>query len=523
MGNPVRMFDRRAFLRALAALGVTGAAPAYTQERPRFSEAPFALGVASGYPNQNGFVIWTRLVVDPTLPGGGIDPVRVRINWEVARDDKMKDVAASGEDFLVPAWAHSTHVEVRGLEPNRPYWYRFNIGTTESPIGRTRTAPAARSVPARFRFAFASCQHYEHGYFGAYRHILADDPELIVFLGDYIYGRHATRDAVRNHGSSEPKTLSRYRVRHALYKTDPDLQAAHAAVPWVCTWDDHEVANDYAADQPEEDVPLEEWVARRLVAYKAYYEHMPLRDRMRPTADGMRIYAQMGWGDLARFFILDGRQYRTPQACPRPGSKGGSNTVDIAACPQLFSPERTMLGRRQEAWLQTALELTPARWNVIAQQTLMAQFDQQPGPGRQAWTDGWDGYPVARKRLLEFLAAKKTPNPVVIGGDTHTFYVADLKPDFDQPRSPTVASEFVGSSISSRSSWTPERVAQMLADNPHIKFADNGHRGYVRVEVTPRQWRADLRAMESVQKPEAACNTLASFVVDDGKPGPRRA
>ena len=182
-----------------------------------------------------------------------------------------------------------------------------------------------------------------------------------------------------------------------------------------------------------------------------------------------------------------------------------------------------MLGRRQEAWLQTALELTPARWNVIAQQTLMAQFDQQPGPGRQAWTDGWDGYPVARKRLLEFLAAKKTPNPVVIGGDTHTFYVADLKPDFDQPRSPTVASEFVGSSISSRSSWTPERVAQMLADNPHIKFADNGHRGYVRVEVTPRQWRADLRAMESVQKPEAACNTLASFVVDDGKPGPRRA
>lgn len=522
MKHPVRMFDRRDFLKTLAALGATGAAPAYTQERPRFSNAPFALGVASGYPNQNGFVIWTRLVVDPTLPNGGVDPVRTRINWEVARDDKMKDIAASGFDFLVPAWAHSTHIEVEGLEPDRPYWYRFNLGAAESPIGRTRTAPRARDVPSRFRFAFASCQHYEQGYFGAYRHMVADDLDLIVFLGDYIYGKHAAKDAVRSHNSSEPKTLSRYRVRHALYKTDPDLQAAHAAYPWLCTWDDHEVANDYAGDQPEDDVPLVEFVTRRLVAYKAYYEHMPLRHRMRPTADGMRLYAQMGWGDLARFFILDGRQYRSPQACPRPDRKGGANTVDVQACPQLFSPERTMLGGRQEGWLATALELTPARWNVLAQQTMMAQHDQQPGPGRQAWTDGWDGYPVARKTLLDFLAAKKTPNPVVIGGDTHAFYVSDLKPDFDQPKSPVVASEFVGTSITAASSWPPERVAQMLPDNPHIKFADNRHRGYVRVEVTPQQWRADLRAMESVQKPDAACSTLASFVVEDGRPGPRR-
>jgi alkaline phosphatase D len=522
MRAPVRSFDRRLFLKALAALGVAGAAPAYTQERPRFGEPPFALGVASGYPTQNGFVIWTRLVTDPGLPGGDIDPVRTRVNWEVARDDKMRDIAASGMDFAVPAWAHSTHIEVEGLEPDRPYWYRFNVGSAESPIGRTRTAPAARSVPARFRFAFASCQHFEHGHFGAYRHILADDPDLIAFLGDYIYGRHADRNPVRSHASSEPRTLSRYRVRHALYKSDPDLRAAHAAVPWICTWDDQEVTDHYAGDQMDEEVPLEVAVARRLVAYKAYYEHMPLRHRMRPTADGMRIYAQMGWGDLARFFLLDGRQYRTPQACPAPDRKVGANTVDVAACPQLAEPQRTMLGRRQEAWLETSLELTPARWNVLAQQTLMAQLDQQPGPGRRVWTDGWDGYPGSRRKLLEFIAAKKTPNPVVIGGDMHAFYVADLKPDFDQPKSPVVASEFVGTSISSHSSWTPERAAQMLADNPHIKFADNGHRGYVRVEVTPRQWRADLRAMESVVKPDAACNTLASFVVEDGRPGARR-
>lgn len=521
MGRPFRSFDRRAFLQALAALGVTSAAPAYTQERPHFGDAPFALGVASGYPNQHGFVIWTRLVTDPALPGGGIDPVRTRINWEVARDDKMKDIAASGVDFLVPAWAHSAHIEVEGLEPGRPYWYRFTVGNAESPIGRTRTAPPPREVPSRLRFAFASCQHFEQGYFSAYRHMLADDPDLIAFLGDYIYERTWGTNLVRSHNSSEAMTLSRYRVRHALYKSDPDLRAAHAAVPWICTWDDHEVDNDYAGDLSEGDQPLEQFIARRLVAYKAYYEHLPLRERMRPTAQGMRIYAQMGWGALARFFILDDRQYRSPQACPRPDRKGGSNTVDVAQCPQLLAPDRTMLGRRQEAWLETSLELTPARWNIITQQTLMAQFDQQPGPGRKAWTDGWDGYPVSRKRLLDFIAAKKTPNPVVIGGDVHAFYVSDLKPDFDQAKSPVVATEFVGTSVTSQG-WPQEQIAQYLPENPHIKFADSRHRGYVRVEVTPREWRADLRAMETVAKPDGACNTLASFVVEDGKPGARR-
>ena len=517
------MFDRRAFLKALAALGVTNAVPAYTEERPRFGQPPFALGVASGYPVQDGFVIWTRLVVDPSLPGGGIDPVRTRMNWEVAKDDKMKEIVASGTDFLVPGWAHSSHIEIEGLEPNRPYWYRFNAGNADSPIGRTRTAPLGRDVPSRFRFAFASCQHYEQGYFGAYRHMLADDPELIVFLGDYIYGKHAAKDtAVRSHGSSEPKTLSRYRVRHALYKTDPDLQLAHAMVPWLCTWDDHEVANDYAGDVPEEEVPLLEFVTRRLVAYKAYYEHMPLRHRMRPTAAGMHLYAQHGWGDLARFFLLDNRQYRSPQACPRPERKGGSNTVDVAHCPPLVDAARTMLGPRQEGWLTTSLELPPARWNVLAQTTLMAQFDQQPGAGRSAWTDGWDGYPLARKKLLDLIAAKRTPNPVAIGGDVHAFYVADLKADFDKPDSPVIGTEFTGTSITSRGR-PQELIERFLPENPHIKFADARYRGYVRVELTPQQWRADLRAMESVAKPDAACNTLASFVVENGVPGARRA
>jgi len=524
MAQPVRSFDRRRFLHALAALGATNAAAARAEEKPRFAGEPFALGVASGYPRADGFSIWTRLVVDPALPGGGVDPVRLRVAWEVARDERMQDIAARGAELLDPDWALSLHVDVKGLEPDRWYWYRFTAGGAASPIARTRTAPAPGASVTRLRFAFASCQHYEHGYFGAYRHMLADDLDCIAFLGDYIYETGALSPAnVRRHGSPEPRSLGDYRVRHALYKTDADLRAAHAAYPWICTWDDHEVDNDYADDRSEEDVAPEAWIARRVAAYKAYYEHMPLPEAMRPGAEGMRIYTEVGWGSLARFFVLDDRQYRTPQACPRPDRRGGSNTVDVSTCPALFDTSRTMLGQAQERWLETALELTPARWNVIAQQTLMAQLDQRVGPGRIAWTDGWDGYPLARRRLLDFIAAKKTPNPVVIGGDVHCFYVSDLKPDFDDPRSPVVASEFVGTSISARSSWPAERVAETAAENPHIRFANNQHRGYVRVELTPRQWRADLRAMQSVARPDAQCRTLASFVVEDGMPGPKPA
>ncbi|TAK41040.1 MAG: alkaline phosphatase [Betaproteobacteria bacterium] len=490
------MFDRRRFLQALAALGVTGATPAYTQERLRFAAPPFALGVASGYPDPSGFSLWTRLVVDPTQPGGGVDPVRTRLNWEVATDDRMKNVVASGFEFLVPASAHSLHVDVRGLEADRWYWYRFAAGNSESPIGRTRTAPAVRAPASRLRFAFASCQHFGQGAFSAYRHMLADELDLVAFLGDYICAKDAAGDAARTHASSRPQTLSRYRARHALYKSDPDLRAAHAAYPWICTWDDHGAANEYAANPPETKVSLEERLARRLVAYKAYYEHMPLRNGMRPTADGMQIFAQMGWGDLARFYILDGRQYRS---------------------------ERTLLGKRQEAWLQTALEFTPARWNVLTQQARMARLEQPPGPRCQAWTDGWDGHPAARRKLLEFMAAKQIRNPVAIAGDTHAFYVADLTPDVQDAASQVVASEFVASSIAAKPSSPRERAEQSLPENPHVKFADNRHCGYVRVELTPRQWHADLRAIESVEKPDAPCSTLARFVVDDGQPGPRRA
>jgi alkaline phosphatase D len=509
MGYSRQVIRRRAFLGSLLALG---AVPLLGQ--PRFRSDPFTLGVASGYPHPGGFVLWTRLM-------GELDPVAIPVHWEVASDESMRSIVAAGVAEASPEWAHSVHAEPTGLGADRWYWYRFRAGDAVSPVGRTRTAPPVQSSPERLRFAFASCQHYEQGWFNAYRHIVADAPDLVAFLGDYIYESSWGREHVRKHAGGEPYTLADYRVRHALYRSDPDLQSAHAACPWIVTWDDHEVDNDYADDRPEDGMPKEQFLERRAAAYRAYYEHMPLPERMKPQGPDMRIYTQVGWGRLARFYLLDDRQYRSWQACPRPGRRGGSNTLNVAECAALTSPNRSMLGRAQERWLSGAFSQSNARWNLIAQQTPMAQFDQMPGPGRRAWTDGWDGYPAARSRMFDALLEHKVANPVVLGGDVHSFNVSELKRDFDDPASATVASEFVCTSITSQA-WAQEKLNEYLPDNPHMKLVDSRYRGYVRMDLTASRARADLRAMESVSNAGAACSTLASFEVEDGKPGPRR-
>ena len=452
------MLSRRRFLQGLALLAVS--------QRVRAQNYPFPLGVASGYPMPSGVTLWTRLQ--------GFE-VPVAVKWEVAADEGMKTVLLSGTATATPEWAHSVHVDVEGLEPGRWYWYRFRTADAESTVGRTRTTPAAGAAEP-LRFAFGSCQQFEQGYFAAYRHMVADNPDLIAFLGDYIYESSWGREHVRSHGAPEPYTLADYRARYALYRSDADLQAAHAACPWIVTWDDHEVDNDYADDRPEDGMEREPFLARRAAAYRAYYEHMPLPARMRPQGPDMRIYTHLDWGTSARFAVLDTRQYRSWQACPRPGRRGGSNTIEIEKCPRLGVPGRSMLGRAQERWLERTLGDSHAAWNLVAQTTAMAQFDQLPGAGRRAWTDGWDGYPAARKRLLDFISLRKITNPVVLGGDIHSFSTAELKLDFDDPASPAVASEFVGTSVTSQA-WAQERLAQFLPDNPHILYADSRFRG----------------------------------------------
>ena len=507
------MSSRREFLEALAALGLAAGVPLGALAAPRFASDPFGLGVASGYPSAGGAVLWTRLV-------GELDPVPIAVRWEVAADEAMRSIVATGVETATPQWAHSVHVEVKGLEPARPYWYRFTAGDAASPVGRFRVAPPRNAPVERLRFAFASCQQYEQGYYGAWRHVVRDDPELVVFLGDYIYESSWGRHHVRKHNPGEPYTLAEYRMRYACYKSDPDLQAAHAACAWLAVWDDHEVDNDYADDRGGDGMSGERFLRRRAAAYRAYYEHMPLPARMRPDGPRMRIYTQFGWGALARFFMLDDRQYRAHQVCPRYG--GGSNVVDDRECAARTKPGRSMLGARQEDWLERAFAESRAGWNIVAQQTLMARFGVGEGSARRYWTDGWDGYPAARRKLLENIAARRLANPVVIGGDVHHHAVADLKLDFDDPKSPVVASEFCGTSITSQSR-AQKQLDAAREDNPHVKLADGRHRGYVRVELDARRLRADLRAMDSVQVREAGCSTLASFVVEDGRPGPLRA
>jgi alkaline phosphatase D len=511
---------RRGFL---VGAGLAGAAVAFRPHRravaqPRFPSTPFTLGVASGHPLPNGVVLWTRLAPEPLL-GGGMPPEPVVVDWDVASDERFERTVQTGRARAVPQWAHAVHVEVQGLEPDRPYWYRFRVGNEVSPTGRTRTAPALGATPERLRFAFASCQHYEQGFFAAYRHVVEDDVDLVVHLGDYIYESSWGRDHVRRHEGPEPITLDDYRARFALYKSDPDLQAAHAACPWLVTWDDHEVANDYADDRSETLDPREWFLARRAAAYQAYYEHMPLRRGAVPVGPHMRIFTRVSHGDLADFHVLDDRQYRSHQVCPRAG-RGGSAVVED--CEARLDHHLTLLGDVQERWLMVNLERSRARWNVLAQQTLMAQLDRKVGPGQAFWTDGWDGCPAARRRLLQFLGQKKPANPLVIGGDVHSSWVADLKPDFDDPRSPTVATEFVGTSVTSQLGRTQAEQDAITRENPHVKFADVTRRGYVRVELTRGGARADFRGLEHVKSRDARAETIASYVVEDGRPGAQR-
>ncbi|RPI46859.1 MAG: alkaline phosphatase [Betaproteobacteria bacterium] len=512
---------RRLLAAAWSLAGVQVLAPPHARRAwsQRFQVNPFTLGVASGCPRPDGVVLWTRLAPEP-LNGGGMPPENVTVRWELAHDERFRNIARQGEALATPEFAHSVHVELRGLASDRTYWYRFIAGDGASSPGRTRTAPAPSAEPRQLRFAYASCQQYEQGYYGAYRHMAAEAVDLVVFLGDYIYESSWGQKHVRKHSGPEPTTLAGYRDRHAQYKTDPDLQHMHALVPWIVTWDDHEVSNDYADMQSQY---LEaDFVRRRAAAYRAYYEHMPLERSMLPRGPGMRIHDRFEFGRLALFHVLDDRQYRHAQVCPNPKFGGGSTLVRDATCPERSDPARSILGSAQEQWLYAGLERSRARWNILAQQSLMAQLDRTPGEGVSHWTDSWDGYPAARQRLLDCFAQRKPSNPIVIGGDVHSHWVCDLKQDFDRPESRTLATEFCGTSISSQA-WAQARNLELLPDNPHVKFASSERRGYVLVELSARECKVALRGIDNEKDPQTGIATQARFVVEDGHAGAQAA
>jgi len=443
----------------------------------------------------------------------------VKVRWEVATDDAMRNVVKRGESIARPDLGHSIHAEVGGLRPAAWYWYRFDVGDASSPIGRTRTAPAANATPDRYRFAFVSCQHYENGYYTAYDHLTREDVDLVAHLGDYIY-EYANNPAanpapVRPHQPWECVTLEQYRNRYALYKSDPALQAAHAAFPWFVTWDDHEVKNNYAGDVSPANDPRDQFLLRRAAAYQAYYEHQPLRKASIPKGPDMLLYRTLNAGQLARFHILDTRQYRSDQSCDD-GIK--------PACPAWSDSTRVMLGDTQERWLTRGVDQSRTTWNVLAQQIAFTRIPDPRNPTFQAM-DPWSGYPVARDRLLAWMAARQQKNFVVITGDIHSSFVMDVTKDALRPESsPTIATEFIGTSISSGRDGS-DRWAQLANYEtavPNMKY-HSARRGYVRCEVTADRWTSDYRMVPYITRPGSPVETAATYVVEHGKPGAVKA
>ena len=502
--------NRRHLLAAMTA----GVAPAYLRHARAADTPRFALGIASGQPQSRTVVLWTMLT-------GTELPPQVDVAWELAEDEAFQRIAARGTEAARVEDHYTVHAEPQGLLPDRWYWYRFRAIGQQSPAGRTRTAPAADARVQQLNYAITSCQRYDVGHYAAWRHAAAEPLDLMVFLGDYIYeyGAAPVGNAVRPMNSGRVKTLADYRARYALHKSDPALQAAHAAAPWLLVWDDHEVENDYAGLQGK--FLQADFATQRAAAYQAYWEHMPLPKAARPVNGDMRMHGRLDWGQLARIHLLDDRQMRDVQVCTKQPTRGGSNTVRVADCPGLLDYRRTLLGAQQERWLADGW--TAERpWNLVAQQTLMARFSWEApnatNQGGQYWTDGWDGYPAARRRLLQTVADKRVPGVVVLGGDVHANYVADLKVDFDDARSPVVASEFCGTSITSLG-LDPARLSTARAHNPHVHFARSDQRGYVRFKLTPQSLQAELKVLDNARDAASAIQVGARFAVDASKPG----
>ncbi len=483
--------------------------------QPLFRNYPFTMGVASGDPWPDSVVLWTRLAPEP-LDGGGMPMANVEVGWEIGADAAFRTVVRKGTTIARPELGHSVHVEAPGLEAGREYWYRFRAGGEISPTGRTKTAPAEQAAVDSLRFAVCGCNHYESGYFTALRRIAEERFDFVFHTGDYIYegradgGRNPA--VVRQHHGSEIYTLVDYRNRYAQYKSDRDFMAAHASAPFVLTWDDHEVDNDYAGDHDENDTPPEVFMLRRAAAYQAYYESMPLRAATMPSGPHMRLYRRLRFGRLIDLSVLDTRQYRSNQVC------GGASATGCAAAND---PARTMLGAEQERWLFEQLADSRATWTLVGQQVPTFGRDASRANPTGAFSmDKWDGYTAARQRLYQQLKDTKAPNPVVLSGDVHVHYGADLKLDFRDPRSETVGVEFTNTAVTSGSdgSDVASTWEEIRRDNPHIKY-HSARRGYIACTATGATMRADFKVLDKVTVPDMPVRIGGSLVVEAGRAG----
>jgi alkaline phosphatase D len=495
---------------ALVAVGALEASDARSAAGAgKLADYPFKLGVASGEPAPSGVVLWTRLAPEPLAEDGrgGMPAKAVSVQWEVAEDSNMSKVVRSGTATADPDFAHSVHVEVDGLRPGREYWYRFSAAGEISDIARTKTAPAPDAATP-LNLAFASCQQWESGFYTAYRHMAGQDLDAIVHLGDYIYeqGIGAT-GGVRGvpltsaHGT-ETISLDQYRLRHSLVGSDPDLIAARQAAPFIGLIDDHDVQDNWAGLTEPTGATPENFLRRRAAAMRAYYENLPMRRTSLPRAYDMSLYRRVQLGSLATLFVMDQRQFRSK--------------LDIGARDD---PSRTMLGEEQERWLLDSMGSSKAGWNVLVSQVQMFQLDRLTDPGLQQLNpDTWDGYAAARQRLFDGITEHKVRNPVVMSGDAHVNCAAELKEDFNDPDSATIAPEFLGTSLTSGQDGADMTAGgrEWLAANPHLKFFNN-QRGYIRCRVTADEYTTDYVVLDKVTKPGGTASVRTSFVVESGR------
>ncbi|MFC4126891.1 alkaline phosphatase D family protein [Nocardia rhizosphaerae] len=507
----------------------------------------FRHGVASGDPLPGGVILWTRVTVAAdALPGSGLGAATT-VGWEIATDEAFTDIAATGTTTATADSDHTVKIDAAGLTPGTDYVYRFTALGETSPVGRTRTAPAHEAEVDRLRFGVVSCANWEAGWFGAYRHLAArGDLDAVVHLGDYLYeygrGEYTGRaGAVRGHDPvHEIVSLADYRIRHGQYKTDPDLMALHAAVPFVCTWDDHESADNSWRDGSSHHDPAVSgpWRDRKAASAQAYLEWMPVRaDR---ADGGVKIYRRLRFGTMAELSMLDLRSYRDREAGPGAGWRVADD------------PARTITGRPQMDWLTAGLASSPTRWKLIGNSVMIAPLVFPPlepattdaitsvlglpQGGLTVNGDQWDGYTADRAALYRTIADNGIGDVVFLTGDIHTSWAADLPRDAaNYPGGPTVGAEFVVPSVTSSSVGdmlkVPNRTASVPAEeaikaaNHHLRYVELDSHGYGVVEVTAGQTQMDWFYLTDVNDPASGVRHGISYAVPSGgrvepRPGP---
>ena len=516
----MKKLSRRGFVVAASLAGLSAATRAFPHNigggGPRNS-LEFLHGVASGDPLHDRVILWTRVTPKRTNDS-------VPVKWSIARDPRMKREVCGGRVWTDASRDFTVKVDVDDLEPNRTYYYQFEVQGARSPIGRTKTLPLfhARSL----RFAFASCSNYPYGYFQVYRRIAERaDLDFVLHLGDYIYeygngqygdGASIGRLVTPDH---EILSLTDYRQRHATYKTDTDLQEAHRQHPFITVWDDHESANDSWHDGAENHNPLlgeGEWEARKRAAIKAYFEWMPIREfAWKPKS---QIYRHFRYGNLAEIDMLDTRLFgRDKQAA------GPTDTATIN------DPNRQLLGLEQENWLFNRLYQSQSQgvhWRVLGQQVMMAQLSASRGASVLN-VDQWDGYAPARERLFRHIADTNVENVVVLTGDIHSSWGSDLASNpFDASQYDpatgrgSVGVELVTPGVTSPGIEDPVAAAQQAAGlrflSPHMKFIELNKRGYVVVDLNRERMQSEWWHVPTIRERTDVQALAASLATASG-------